>query len=433
MKKIKITIVGAGSVIFGPAVAVDLLKEEKFEDCTISLVDTDKKKLETIEGVVKRIDEYFDSNFSIESSTDRRKVLPNSDFVIIMAEENRIDTWQKDWEIMQKFGINHPLAENRGPAGLSHTLRTVPLVLEICEDIEELCPESIAITLTNPEDRITYAASRFTDVKMYGYCDGMWDFKNHYLSELLDIPGERIYIRGAGINHCVWMTEILDRKSGENLYPKMIKKAKKQNWQPLSKHLYETYGLWPYENDEHVGEYIGYACEFLDCEGYDFEGHQKNQKEWNDINSKVANSNYSLEDYVEKVKNHMQRVFGDFPLSKIIKGISLGIEKYLPSINLQNNGKVNNLPNDMIVELPGFSTPEGIRGESFGSLPKAVTNFCYHQGVIQKLSAEAAAEGSKEKALKALILDEYINFPDKAEKLLDRFLEEHKDYVTSFE
>lgn len=429
----KVSIIGAGSVVWGPSVAVDLLRQEEFEDCTISLVDVDEKKLKNVEGVVKRINEHFNKNYNIQSSADRRDLLPGSDFVIIMAEKDRISTWKKDWEILQEFNIEHPLAENRGPAGLSHTLRTVPLVIEICKDIEELCPESTVIALTNPEDRITYAARKFTDVNMYGYCDGMWDFKSHYLGDLLGIPGERIYIRGAGINHCVWMTEIIDRESGEDLYPKMVEKADEENWQPLSKHLFETYGLWPYENDEHVGEYIQYACEYFDCEGYDFEGHTESQEEWSEMNSKINDDEYSLKKYLEKIDEHIYRVFGDYPLSKIFKGVYGGNEKYLPSINIPNRGSVRNLPDDMIVEVPGSATPGGIRGENFGSLPESIANFCRREGLIQKLSAEAAVEGVRKKAKKALILDDYVNSPNEAENILNRFLEEHEKYIPTLE
>lgn len=429
---LKIGIIGAGSVEWGPSVIVDLIREKGFQNCTLSLVDTDEKKLEVIRGVAEKIDQYFGRNISIQSSVDRREVLSDSDFVIITAEEDRIKTWKLDWEIPQEYGIKHTLGENRGPGGLSHTLRTVPLVLEMCKDIEELCPKSLVINLTNPEDRITYAARKYTNVNMVGYCDGLWDFKSHYLGNFLDIPGENIYIRGAGINHCVWMTRIINKETGENLYPKMVEKAKKEDWQPFSRHLYETYGLWPYENDEHVGEYFGHACEFCDCRGYDFKAHEEKQKRVEKKNFELIKGKYDVEKYLKEVDEWVNYAFGDFLLSGIIKGVYLGEERYLPNINLPNNGKVDGLPDDMIVEVPGVATPSGVQGEKFGGLPEPITIFCRREGYIQKLSAEAAAEGSRNKALKALILDDVVRSPKTAEELLDRFLEVHEKYFHTF-
>lgn len=365
----KATVIGAGSVIWGSSVIHDLLSNEKVNEGTISLVDVDKNKLKSIHEISEILNEHEKQNFEIKSSTDRREMLPDSDFVMILAEEDRIKTWKRDCEILEEFDIDHPLAENRGPGGLSHTLRTVPLVMDMCRDIEELCPDSLSITLTNPEDRITYAAHRYTDIEMIGYCDGLWDFKSHHLGDLLDIPPEDIYVRGAGINHCVWITEMLNRRTGEDLYPRLVKKSREGDWQPFSRHLYENYGLWPYENDEHVGEYFREACEFFECEGHDFDGHEKMQDEWKTAASKVIQGTPYIEEYVEKVANWNQVVFGDLPLTKIVEGVYLGEEQYLPNVNLPNEGKIDNLPDDMIIEEPGVATPGGVQGERFGRLP----------------------------------------------------------------
>jgi len=297
---------------------------------------------------------------------------------------------------------------------------------------EELAPEAKGIIFTNPEDRLAYAVNKYTDLEAYGYCDGNWDFRDHFLGELLDLPGERIHLEGAGINHMVWITELRDRETGQDLYPEMVQRAEAENWQPLSRHLYRTYGLWPHENDSHVGEYIGYAPEFNDCSGYDFDGHLKEEKKWRNRMKKLREGDYEIEEFVAELSDYEHHTFGDASFTKIIKGEVTEENPFLSGANLINKGKISNLPDDMVVEVPAVVTYSGINGFSFGDLPDAITSLTHREGVVQKLSAEAAVEGSREKALRALDLDDIVPDPETGRKLLESFLNEHAEYVRGF-
>ncbi|MFW6111456.1 MAG: hypothetical protein ACOC7Z_00365 [Candidatus Bipolaricaulota bacterium] len=425
---LKITLIGAGSTIFGPTSVLSLLKTDCLAGAELSLVDVNEEKLNLVGNTAKKMNDFLGSELKIDLTTERRDALPGTDYLLITAEKDRIERWKLDFEILGEFGIKHTLGENRGPAGLSHTLRTVPLVLNICRDAEELSPDAKAIIFTNPEDRLAYAVNRYTDVDAYGYCDGNWDFRDHFLGELLDMQGERIHLEGAGINHMVWITELRDKDTGRDLYPEMVSRAEEDNWQPLSRHLYGTYGLWPHENDGHVGEYIGYAPEFNDCSGYDFEAHIEREKEWKERMEKLIDGNYPVDRFVSRLSNYEWHTFGDSSFTRIIEGERTEKTPFLSGANLINNGKVENLPDDMVVEVPAVVTFSGINGFSFGRLPDGIASICYREGVIQKLSAEAAAEGSRGKALRALDLDDIVRSPDTAQKLLDRFTDVHREY-----
>jgi len=431
-KDLKITLIGAGSTIFGPTSILSILQTEALSGATLSLVDVDGEMLELVGKTTRKMNNYLGTGMDIELQTDRSRALPGTDYLLITAEEDRIDRWRRDFQILKDFGIKHTLGENRGPAGLSHTMRTAPLVLDICREAEELAPEAKGIIFTNPEDRLAYAVNKYTDLEAYGYCDGNWDFRDHFLGDLLDLPGERIHLEGAGINHMVWITELRDRETGQDLYPEMVQRAEAENWQPLSRHLYRTYGLWPHENDSHVGEYIGYAPEFNDCSGYDFDGHLKEEKKWRNRMERLREEDYEIDQFVAELSDYEHHTFGDASFTEIIKGEVTEENPFISGANLINKGKISNLPDDMVVEVPAVVTYSGINGFSFGDLPDAITSLTHREGVVQKLSAEAAVEGSREKALRALDLDDIVPDPETGRKLLESFLNEHAEYVRGF-
>lgn len=425
----KVTLIGGGSVVWSPIVIVDLMKN--FDTGTLALNDLDQEKLQTAHNVAEKLNSHFGNEFTIQSSTDRQELLKGSDFVFFMAEADRSGTWKKDERILQAHGIDHSLSENRGPAGLSHGLRTIPLALDVCRDMEELCPNGICISLTNPEDRIAYACRKYTDIETYGYCSGLWEFRSHLLDDLLGIPGEEVYVDMAGINHLVWVDQVKHRKTGEDLLPKILEATERTDDHSLMRFLYETYGMWPYPDDEHVGEYFGFACDIIECEGYDFDEYEERQAKRNQQNTALVNNELDADRYVQEIEEQIYHVFGDYPMSKIIQGVQ-GQETYLPSINLPNNGIVDELQDDMIIEVPGVATPGGVKGERFGRLPDPIVDVVRREGTVQQLSAEAAAEGSREKALHALIHDDVVKSPTQAENLLDAFLEEHAEYIQTF-
>lgn len=442
---LKIVFIGAASAVFGPVTIYDVLTQLSTDTRapTLALVDTDSAALLRVHRIAEAMARQLGVEAAVESSTDRREVLAGAHSVIVAAEADRIERWRLDWEIPRRFGIRHTLGENRGPAGLSHTLRTVPLVLDIASDIEELSPEATVIIMTNPEDRVAYAVNHYTGLRAYGYCDGLWDFKHHYLEPLLGIPGERIFVEAAGINHAVWITTLRDTKNhdagnrdaatGVDLYPRLLAETADGSWQPLGRHLYERYGLWPHENDEHYGEYFPYACELIECPGYDFDAHLREERQWRSAAEEVIAGTRDPARFTSEVADAVWEVFGDAPPSAVIRGVHLGAPpggpQYLHNANIANRGHIPGLPDDMVVEIPGLASPAGVHGVGMHRLGPALLSFLQREGTIQRLSAEAAAEGSRTKALTALELDPHVGSPATAEALLDAFLEAHRGYV----
>lgn len=426
---LSIVYIGAGSSNFGPAILLDLLENVLRDNDTLSLVDINERALQLMDGAAHKMASHLERSIEVRSDSKRLGLLKGADCVIITVEEDRMNRWKTDWRIPQELGIVHTLGENRGPGGLSHTLRTAPLVVEIAKDVEKAAPDATVIILTNPEDRLAYAVTKYTRLRAYGYCDGLWDFRDHLVGPLLGIPGERVHVHAGGINHAVWITDIRETGTRRDLYPEMVKRARETGWQPFGLHLYENYGLWPHENDEHYGEYFHYASEFVDCKGYDFDGHEQMDREWKAKIEKLVGGNYDVEKFVAETRTFNWNVFGDAPPSDVIRGVHRGESRFIPNANLPNNGKIPGLPGDMVVEVPGVASSSGIFGIGFPDLPEPILVFLHREGVIQKLSAEAAVEGSRHKALQSLLLDPQVRSAATAEKLLDAFLDAHADLI----
>jgi len=223
----KIVLLGGGSTQFTPSLMVDFIHAKSLYGSTIVLVDIDEKKLGITTELSKKLMEVGEADYKIESTTDRKSALAGADFVVISVEINRFPLWNLDQSIPRKFGIEQAMGENGGPGGLMHAMRQIPPIVEICQDVEKLCPDALVLNLANPMSRISQAVHDYTNIKYIGLCHEIAD-GNKYISEMLDIPKERLHVVAAGLNHFTWYLKIRDKETGEDLYP-MVKEMTPKN------------------------------------------------------------------------------------------------------------------------------------------------------------------------------------------------------------
>ena len=425
--KTKIALIGAGSASFGFGTIYDIVKSESLHGSTLALIDIDSEKLKLMEKVAEKLNTDFKAGLKIEASTDAKDVLDGSEFVIISAEKERIKRWKMDYEIPLKYGIKQVLGENGGPGGLAHTLRVVPLILEICKDIEDYCPDALILNYTNPEGRVCLAIKKATKLNVVGLCPGIYG-KIRSLASLLNTNYEDLEAIAAGLNHFTWILE-LRFKNGKSAYPMLREKLKNNpDFEPLSQELFYSFGYYPSPSDNHVGEYVPYA--------------------WEKVPEKVRGINWikSCEEAAKKLEDTMSKLltqsFSEEHLQKMRmeKGMAVNIitaiienKRYLEyAVNIPNNGYITNLSQGVIVEVPAIVDSSGIRGVGIGALPKGIAALVQLQATITELSVEAAIEGSYEKALEALLIDPVVNNIDAAKAILDEFLKVHAPLLPQF-
>ena len=169
---IKIVLIGAGSSQFGLGTISDIFKSKTLEGSKIMLHDINKEALEKTKSTAEKYKEKLNSNYIIEASTSREEALTDAHYCLISIEVgNRFDLWDQDWKIPLQYGFKQIYGENGGPGGLFHSLRITPTILDICEDINRLCPNAFVFNYSNPMQRICHAVNtKYPNLKFTGLC-----------------------------------------------------------------------------------------------------------------------------------------------------------------------------------------------------------------------------------------------------------------------
>jgi len=322
------------------------------------------------------------------------------------------------------------LSENGGPGGLSHALRTVPLMMDVVRDIERLAPNALLLNYTNPEGRVCLAIRRHTSVRAVGLCHGVAGTVP-WVANVLERKPEAIDLQAAGVNHFTWTTSLTDAATGEDLEPafrEQLATLPPDEW-PLCRLLYDRLGLFPTTSDNHVGEYIGWAAEICGTKGYDFariaeqrRGARANMEAWT-AGTKPVGSLLAQPSREARV---------DLSSARLIADVIAGRTRRYPSFILPNDGYIENISADAAVEVPGLVSNGRPCALPAGALPGPIASLVQNEVEIQKLAVDAAITGSRDLAMAALLIDPVVNSASKAEALLSDILTSHAAYLPQF-
>ena len=439
-KKIRVVAIGAGSVGFGRGIITGLMasKALKDRDLTLSLVDKDKVALDVVAQFAELVKKHYGSHVTIETSTDREQALKGANYVVNAVARRRMELWAEDFFVPAAFGFPQALGENGGPGGAFHTLRSIHLILPVCKDIERICPQAHLINYSNPQSRVSLAISKCTAVSMVGLCHGPFETLDK-VAEIMKRPAESIEIDLGGINHFHWMLKISDRQNDRDLYPQFHNEMQKTNVRldPLTRRLYETFGLFPIPSGGHTSEYVSFGYNLLGPTW--LWGVGKNRDLYLKENPNEGRRTY----YTVTLESLRNVISGREPLTPnlvqpptsdiavpIICDIELDRKQRELAVNIPNQGlAIANLPEDAIVEVPAMVDARGIHPIPVGPLPNAIAAMCHLQISIQQLLVEAYQKKSRKILLQALLLDPLVNDADKAEKMMNELLRVEADYL----
>jgi alpha-galactosidase len=429
-KKNKIVLIGAGSLQFGLGSVGSIINSETLQGSTVSLHDINPTNLELVTQACKGAIEKGNFNIELESTTDRKKALKNATFIINAIEVGpRFEWFDLDYEIPRKYGNKQVMGENGGPGGLFHSLRVIPPILEICYDIQKICPNAFLINFSNPMSRICLAIKRkYPQLKFVGLCHEFLGFQFHY-SKILETPLKNLDIIAGGLNHFGVVLSIKYAKSGKDAYPDLRTKAPAYlseikgfgNDVDLVKYILEKFGYIAYTPDSHYGEYISWAWEKANLEGV--------RQFYNGYKSMTMKTGEKLEKRIKRgsganlVKPDHERAI------PIIEGIITDSGHREASVNLPNNGVISNIPQDLVVECPAIVNKHGMEAVKLGEYPKGLAALLRNQASVQDLVVEAILKKSKEIAFQALMLDPTINNASKAEEIFEEMIKINKDYI----
>ena len=429
-KKEKIVLIGAGSLQFGLGSVGSIINSETLQGSTVSLHDIDPTNLELVTQACKEAIEKKNFDIELESTTDRKKALKNATFIINSIEVGpRFEWFDLDYETPRKFGNKQVMGENGGPGGLFHSLRVIPPILEICDDIHKTCPNAFLINFSNPMSRICLAIKRkYPALRFVGLCHEFLGFQMHY-SRILETPLSNLKISAGGLNHFGVVLSIKYIDSGKDAYPDLRKNGPAYLSEvkgfghdvDLVKYILEKFGYLAYTPDSHYGEYISWGYEKANLEGV--------RLFYNGYKSYTIKAGDRLVKRIKRgsganlVKPDTERAI------PIIEGILTDSGHEEASVNLPNDGVITNIPQDLVVECPAIVNKQGLEAIKLGDYPKGLAALLRNQASVQDLVVEAILKKSKEIAFQALLLDPTINDASKAEEMFEEMIKINKDYI----
>ena len=430
----KIVIIGAGSTNFGLGLVGDFFKSKILSGSTLVLHDINSETLKNTHKIANDYKEKIGVNFKIESTTSRAEALQEANFCLISIEVgNRFDLWEQDWKIPLQYGIKQIYGENGGPGGLFHSLRIIPAILSICDDIVKICPDAFVFNYSNPMQRICHAVtSKYPDLKFTGLCHEIASMERQ-LPTLMETDYSNIKIKAGGLNHLSILLDVKYKDTKKDGYPIIHKKFKDYYSKLTSEYypskpggergvffeLYKIYGYLPITTDSHLGEYIQWAYSVAD--------HEAIMEFYN--NYKIRCLTFYDKDthyaqYFDPSENKMnERIV---PIIEAILNDS-NIEE--SAVNLPNDNFIQSLPNDIVVEVPGILNKSGVTGIKLENYPKDFGALLNNQvGTIQ-LTTNAVLNKSKHQAYQALLADPVVDNAISASKLLDTMIDFQKEFL----
>jgi len=416
-RPIKLTMMGAGSG-FTPTLVRDVLQIPGSQGGTIALVDIDTERLRTMHGLIQKVlDTSGHTNWKVESSTDRAQVLGGSDYVICCVEVSGTECVRFDNDIPAKYGISQCIGDTIGPGGLFKSLRTIPVWLDILQDVERYAPGAMVLNYTNPMSMMCLAAARTSYLPVVGLCHSVQG-TGHLLAGRAKIAYDQMTWECAGINHLAWFTKL--EHQGRNLYPLLMEQAQRdvysdasdrENSDIVRKDMMLHFGAFITESSGHLSEYLPYYRKRQDLidkyarSGYDGETsfYANNWPTWrknaDETRLKMLNGEESLE-------HPRSWEYGSWIIEAREKDTPVRIHGNVPNSAESGMGAlITNLPADGIVEVACMIDGNGISPTRYGALPPQMAALCASNMWMYDLGATAAIERSKEAAIHSLLLD----------------------------
>jgi len=426
MVEVKIVVIGGGSFLWSPSIIKDIILTKDLSGSTITLMDIDPKALRVMLKLGEKIVKKAGRDFKIEGTTNRREALQGSDYVILTISTGGLETMKYDLEIPRKYGVYQSVGDTTGPGGISRALRTIPVVVNITEDMEDLCPNAWLINYTNPITTLCMAVNKTTKIKTIGLCHGLFDTL-HMLQKIFSVRPHEIQVKVGGINHLLWILDL--QVKGQDGYALLRDYIDRHGLSisPVALKLFQGFCYLPAPQDRHIAEFFPY---FLTEEA---EAGKKYGVSLTTISDR-------LQRRAEIKQNIMKMLSGKMPIemtkswekaSDIISAIENRREE-IHIMNLPNKGQIANLPMDTVVETFGVVSASGAHGIAVGKLPNGILNTLYPHVIKNELAVEAALTGDRQLALQAMLTDPLVRNIENAKKMLDELLKANAKYLPQF-
>jgi alpha-galactosidase len=410
----KITLIGAGSMVFTRNLCNDIALTPALQECNITLMDIDPGRLDQARELVQTIIDLRGVKIQVETTLDRREAVQNADFVITTFQQGGLDAYKLDIEIPQRYGVEQCVGDTLGPGGVFRALRTIPVFIDLCHDMDDLAPDALLLNYVNPMAANCWAVDKATGRPLVGLCHSV-QMTSEMLAEWVDVPYEEVLFLCAGINHQAWFLEF--RRGKEDLYPliwEAIEKPENYGREPVRIELMKSFGYFVTESSGHASEYVPYFRKDARMVNEDLVPLFKDEHNfWFEFGRTGGYLSFCTR-WFEEAQKDFQRMLDkvkDLPTERTHEYGSYIIESMVTNQatcingNVRNGGLIENLPRECCVEVPCLVDGNGIQPTAIGTLPPQLSALNRTNINVQELIVEASLTGAVEAIHHAVMLD----------------------------
>jgi alpha-galactosidase len=428
----RIAFIGAGSTQFTQRLVGDILGFPALADtATLALMDIDAARLRTAEATTRTLAERVGARAAIEATLDRRAALDGADYVVTSFQVGGYrPATVVDFEVPKRFGLRQTIGDTLGVGGIMRGLRTIPVLLDVCRDMEEVCPDALLLNYVNPMAMLCWATAEASSIRTVGLCHSV-QYTARELAADLGIPAGELGYHVAGINHLAFFLRL--ERDGEDLYPALHRIADEGRVPEHNRVRYELlrhFGSFVTESSEHLAEYVPWFIKRARPE-------------------LIERFNIPLDEYPRRCEAYLAewealRDGGEAPLdgeasveygADIVNACETG-EPFRFNANVPNtvDGRtlIDNLPGDCCVEVPCVASSRGIEPQPVGALPRHLAALIQTNVNVQGLTVEAALTGRREAVHQAAMLDPHTAAElslDEVARLVEDLLDAHGDWI----
>lgn len=399
----RVAIIGAGSIVFCKTLMLDIMATPELEDTEFVLMAPSTGKTSQVKAFADKVIEKNGLKSKVTVTTDRREALTGASYVITSFQVGGVSAFGLDYQIPLKYGVDQCIGDTLGPGGVFRALRSIPVILDVARDMEELCPQAILLNYVNPMAMICWALGE-TNIQYVGLCHGVQTTLD-LISGYVGVPKQEIDYISAGINHMGWFTKLSHR--GRDLYPMLREKFEQPEFYVNEKvrgEVFRHFGYFMTESTGHLSEYVPWFRKNqkaldLYCDEPSFGGESGAYYNW---------CTYVADKYKEQ--EILKDESYDLPprsveyCAYIIEALETG-RTFKFSGNLRNNGMISNLPDECCAEGAVFADRTGLHRTVIGDIPPQCAALNLTNINVQRLAVLAAKSGDPETVVQAIALD----------------------------
>lgn len=429
----KIVYIGAGSHFF-EGVTFEIAQTPELHGAELWLYDPDAERMAIIAQLAARISDHFAAGLKIQTTEELPRALDGATVAISsIGVHGPSQSWHKlDVEAVAALGIMQTTGDTVGPTGISQGLRIIPIFINLAREMEKYCPDCYLLNHSNPMAAICRAVSKFSKIRVIGYCHNVASAMRTF-GRVLEVDYNELDYRVAGVNHQTWLLSLAHK--GRDVYPELRRRilAKEGLVGGFTRELLGILGLYLMGGDRHIIEFFPHARRATRPEeiGYGM-----------DWRAEMISKNLLAAELTKGASKIRERASGEAPLNipedmspeamgEQIRALSFGPDK-VHVLNVPNNGTVTNVPPWAVMETKCIIGQLGAQPVFTGEIPPAAARWTLAQIYAHELMVDAAAEGSREKAIQALACDPMVRDFTEPERILDALVEAQGERMSVF-